>query len=180
MNTYLSLLRGINVGGKNRLPMKLLATLLEDLEAQQVQTYIQSGNAVLQHSSTDLPALSRRIESAVEEACEFEPRVLTMGKDDLERAITFNPFPKAESEPKTLHVYFLEAVPQTANVDKLEVIKSSSENFVLLKNLFYLHAPEGIGRSKLAAGVEKLLGVAATARNWRTVCKLMDIVPQIS
>ena len=107
MNTYLSLLRGINVGGKNKLPMKVLTAVLESLEAQQVKTYIQSGNVLYQHSAADLPALSRGVEAAVEEICGFKPWVLTMGVGELERAISSNPFPKAESEPNNVVHLFL-------------------------------------------------------------------------
>ena len=91
----------------------------------------------------------------------------------MEQAIESNPFPEAESEPKALHLYFLDAIPEDPDFDTLASIKSNRERFALKDGVFYMHAPEGIGRSKLAANAEKLLGVSATARNWRTVSKIM-------
>jgi uncharacterized protein (DUF1697 family) len=93
----------------------------------------------------------------------------------MEQAMVSNPFPEAESEPKTLHLYFLASTPQNPDLQTLDSIKQANEQFKLIDNVFYLYAPDGIGRSKLAARVEKALGVAATARNWRTVCKIMAI-----
>jgi uncharacterized protein (DUF1697 family) len=81
-------------------------------------------------------------------------------------------------EGKSLHFFFLASTPAKPDLDALAKLKSSSEEFKLGKNVFYLHAPDGIGRSKLAAKVEKALGVPATARNWNTVSKLMVMVHQ--
>jgi uncharacterized protein (DUF1697 family) len=100
--------------------------------------------------------------------------------EEIERAIEFNPFPEAESEPKTLHLNFLASIPKNPDLDALESIKSDRERFALKDRVFYLHAPDGIGRSKLAANTEKLLGVAITGRNWRTVCKVMTMAKQYS
>jgi uncharacterized protein (DUF1697 family) len=97
---------------------------------------------------------------------------------EIDRAVASNPFPEAESEPKTLHVYFLASMPKNLDLGALESIKSDRERFALEDRVFYLYAPEGIGRSKLAANTEKLLGVAITGRNWRTVRKLMAMVEQ--
>ena len=96
----------------------------------------------------------------------------------MERAIRSNPYSEAESEPKTLHLYFLAASPESPDLDALEGIKGDRERFVLGDGVFYLHAPDGIGRSKLAANIEKLLGVPVTARNWRTVRKVMEMAQQ--
>ena len=87
-------------------------------------------------------------------------------------AIESNPFPEAEAEPKTLHLFFLSSAASAADVVSISERKSRSERYQLTDRVFYLHAPDGIGRSKLAANVEKLLGVTVTARNWRTVQKL--------
>jgi uncharacterized protein (DUF1697 family) len=178
MKTYIALFRGINVGGKNRLPMKDLRTLLADLDAQSVQTYIQSGNAVFQHETEDLPQLSSSLAAAIKESHGFEPRVLLLDLDEMEQAIASNPYPEAEAEPKSLHLYFLASVPQHPDLETLEGIKQDDERFKLIDQVFYLHAPAGIGRSKLAARVEQALGVAVTARNWRTVGRIMAMARQ--
>jgi uncharacterized protein (DUF1697 family) len=178
MRTWVALLRGINVGGNNILPMKDLVAALENAGAQDVETYVQSGNAVFSSEETDASLLSDRIKAAIEESHGFEPRVLLLGSEEVERAVRSNPFPEAESEPKTLHVYFLATSPERPELDALEGIKGDRERFVLEDRVFYLHAPDGVGRSKLAANAEKLLSVPTTARNWRTVGKIMAMAKQ--
>jgi uncharacterized protein (DUF1697 family) len=173
MKTYIALFRGINVGGNNILPMNELVTVLERIGAHNVKTYIQSGNAVFQGEETNASLLSNKISAAIKKSHGFEPQVLLLELEQMEKAVESNPFPEAESEPKALHLYFLSAVPENPDFDTLASIKNYSERFALKDGVFYLHAPEGIGRSKLAAKTEKLLGVSATARNWRTVCKIM-------
>jgi uncharacterized protein (DUF1697 family) len=98
--------------------------------------------------------------------------------EEIESAIESNPFPEAESELKTLHVHFLASMPKNPDLGALERIKSDRERFALKDKVFYLHAPDGKGRSKLAANTEKLLGVAITGRNCRTVCKVMTMAKQ--
>jgi uncharacterized protein (DUF1697 family) len=178
LKTYIALFRGINVGGSNVLPMKDLVAQLENLGSQNVKTYIQSGNAVFQNEEEDALLLSNKIRAAIKKSHGFEPHVLLMKPAEIDRAVASNPFPEAESEPKTLHVYFLVSMPKDLDIGALEKIKSDRERFALKEKVFYLHAPEGIGRSKLAANTEKLLGVAITARNWRTVCKIMTMARQ--
>ncbi len=175
MRTYIALFRGINVGGNNRLPMKDLVAALEDLGCQDVATYIQSGNAVLRSEEQDASLLSDGIMATIGERHGFEPRVLVLGSEEMEQVVRSNPFPEAESAPRTLHLYFLVASPERPDLDGLEGLKGERERFVLGDGVFYLHAPDGIGRSRLAANVERLLGVPATARNWRTVRKVMDM-----
>jgi uncharacterized protein (DUF1697 family) len=178
MKTHIALFRGINVGGKNKLPMKDLVATLENLGCQDVATYIQSGNAVFRSEEAAGAPLAETIKAAIGEGHGFEPRVMVLGSEEMERALQSNPFPEAESEPKTLHLYFLAAPPEGPDLDTLEGLKGDRERFVLGDGVFYLHAPDGIGRSKLAASVERFLGVPATARNWRTVCKVMEMALQ--
>ena len=111
MQTYIALFRGINVGGKNTLPMQALVAILEDLGARRVRTYIQSGNAVLETDEQDAALLGSRISVAIEQRRGFEPKVLLLTLEDLERAIRRNPFPEAEAEPKALHAGFLASIP---------------------------------------------------------------------
>ncbi len=175
MKTYIALLRGINVGGNGRLPMKALAALLEDMGAQDIGTYIQSGNAVFQSAETDHARLSRQLAAEIRKRHGFEPHVLILGVDELNQAIAGNPFPEAAADPAALHLGFLDAVPANPDLNKLESLRKPSERFHLDGRVFYLHAPEGVGRSKLAASSEKLLGVPMTDRNWKTVCALRDL-----
>jgi uncharacterized protein (DUF1697 family) len=173
MKTYIALFRGINVGGNNILPMQELTALLENLGAHSVKTYIQSGNAVFRHQAESAAQLSSRISTAIRESHGFAPQVFLLDLVEMEQAMASNPFPEAESEPKTLHLYFLATTPQNPDLQTLDSLKRDNEQFKLIDKVFYLHAPDGIGRSKLAERAEKALGVAATARNWRTVCKVM-------
>jgi uncharacterized protein (DUF1697 family) len=178
LKTYIALFRGINVGGSNVLPMKDLVAQLENLGSQNVKTYIQSGNAVFQNEEEDASLLSNKIRAAIKKSQGFEPHVLLLKPAEIERAIESNPSPEAESEPKSLHIFFLATMPKDLDLGALESIKIDRERLVLKDRVFYLHAPEGIGRSKLAANIEKLLGVAITGRNWRTVRKLMAMAEQ--
>jgi uncharacterized protein (DUF1697 family) len=101
-----------------------------------------------------------------------------MGLDELENAIASNPFPEAEAQLQTLHVNFLASTPKNPDLRALEGIKGDRERFVVKGNVLYLHTPDGIGRSKLAANAEKMLGVAMTGRNWRSVRKIMAMAKQ--
>lgn len=179
MKTYIALFRGINVGGKNALPMKELVAVLEDLGCRNVTTYIQSGNAVFESQEKDASRLAQKIRGEIKKRRGFEPYVLLLEPEDIERAIRENPFPEAETDPQALHVGFLTAAPGNPDLTRLESLKRDSERFHLLANVFYLHAPEGVGRSKLAANAEQLLGVPMTDRNWRTVCRIWEIAKEL-
>lgn len=151
--------------------MKDLVELLEGLGVQQVKTYIQSGNVVLQ-SAKEPSQLSENISQAIQQHFGFTPQVLLLTQTEFEDAIRNNPFPKAEPFPKTLHLGFLAHEPLSPKLNELEQLKTSGEEFLLKGKVFYLHAPEGIGRSKLAEKIEKHMGVPMTMRNWNTVTKL--------
>jgi uncharacterized protein (DUF1697 family) len=105
----------------------------------------------------------------------FKPRVILLTIGQLNAAVEANPYPQAKREPKALHLFFLADDAINVDSDALNVLKKDSEQFALVDRVFYLYAPEGIGRSKLAARVENLLGVPLTARNWRTVGKVLQL-----
>lgn len=177
---WIVLLRGINVAGRNVLPMGELAEILESLGLEEVDTYAQSGNVVFRRGEEglapdDIADLEEEIAEAIEERRGFRPRILVFDVDRLERAVEDNPFPEAEDEPKTLHAFLLANEPEDPDLESLEEIRAPSERFRLAADVLYLHAPDGIGRSKLVANVEKHLGVAATARNWRTIRRLREM-----
>ena len=178
MATWIGLLRGINVGGNNILPMAKLRNDLESLGLKNVRTYIQSGNVVFDSTARTASSLSKRIARLIEERHGFHPHVLLLNQEDLQAAIESNPFPEAVSDPKTLHFTFLAEPAIDPNTKALDDAKSSTENYKLTDRVFYLHAPDGIGRSKLAANAEKHLGVVTTGRNFRTVEKLLSMAAQ--
>jgi uncharacterized protein (DUF1697 family) len=175
MNTFIALLRGINVGGNNILPMRELVAVLKGLGLSQVKTYIQSGNVVFQSKNKNLKELSQVISAAIGKSHGFAPHVLLLDLPMFQEAIAANPFPEAERDPKTLHLFFLEEIPQNLDLESLERLKAEKERYKLINNVLYLHAPDGIGRSKLAEKFGQGWGGAITARNWRTVSKLRSM-----
>lgn len=175
MKTYIALFKGINVGGRNVLPMKELKAILEGIGLENVNSYIQSGNVVFQSDEENLARLADSIGVEVEKSHGFKPEVMLLESEEVEQAMAANPFPEAEAEPKSLHLNFLASAPESADLEALESLKKENERFALIDKVFYLHAPDGIGRSKLARNSERLLGVPMTGRNWRTVSKIMSM-----
>lgn len=175
MSTWIALFRGINVGGHNKLPMAALRAELESLGLKDVRTYIQSGNVAFQASGQGDGALEDEIAARIEATHGFRPRVLVLDAQDLRSAMDANPFPEADAEPKTVHLYFLAGRPSDPNLEALEDLRSTSERFELADRVLYLHTPKGYGTSRLASSIERHLGVEATARNWRTVLKLREM-----
>ena len=180
MKTYIVLFRGINVGGNHRLPMKELQAVLAQNGCENVRTYIQSGNVIVNSSTSDACQLEERLSAAVLKSHGFKPRVLVLTRTELERDAAGNPFPGADGNPKSVHLFFLDAVPKKPDFESLTALKTKTEAFALKGRVFYLHTPDGFGTSKLAARAEKLLGVEATARNWRTVTTLLGMVSGLS
>ena len=172
MNTYVVLLRGINVGGKNLVPMAQLKALLEISGFENVTTYIQSGNVVLQSSKS--PAL--KIEKLIQAEFGFCPEVLALSENEFKLSFENNPY--KEFEGKFVHFYYCKNSPKIDQI-KLDKFAATTESYLLVDKVFYLHAPDGIGRSKLVAKIESCLGVAATGRNLNTVSKLRAIVGDV-
>ncbi len=116
-----------------------------------------------------------KFEDAIAQSQGFRPRVLVMERDRLEEAAAANPYPQGAGDPKTLHLYFLADRPSAPRLQNLKKLQNPTEEFTLLGHVFYLYAPYGIGRSRLAGRVEDAMGVACTARNWGTVQKLLEM-----
>ncbi len=173
MQSCVILLRGINVGGKNRLPMAEFRAVLLDLGCESVSTYIQSGNAVCRFQG-NLEELSAQIAAAIKKKFKFEPGVLVI--DGMTFQEIAGGFPFVAEDPKHLHTWFLKQAAADTDMGRLNELASPSEEFELTPRAFYLHAPDGIGRSRLAAAVEKCLGVPCTARNSRSNAKLCELL----
>ncbi len=176
---WIAFFRGINVGGKGKLPMAELKAALEKLGLKDSKTYIQSGNVVFRGPKTQAAKLAHRISSAISKSHGFQPHVILLTHGQLQKALEANPFPIADGEEKTLHLFFLSEPPLHADRDGLNAAKLKSERWKIVDNVFYLHAPDGFGKSKLAARAEKLLGVSATARNWRTITNVMGLANEM-
>jgi uncharacterized protein (DUF1697 family) len=175
MDTWIALLRGVNVGGRNRLPMKELIGRLEARGLHNVKAYIQSGNLVLSCPKARSRGLAEEIGQTIQEGFGFLPGVALLSLASLEAARAANPFPEAEKEGQFLHLFFLSESPKEVKESALERLRSPSERWQLRGSVFYLHTPEGMGQSKLGVRVEKILGVTATARNLRTVDALLEL-----
>jgi uncharacterized protein (DUF1697 family) len=178
MTTWVALFRGINVGGNNILPMAELRQELESLNLKNVRTYIQSGNVIFDSTTRSASSLAKKIAALIKKEHGFQPQVLLLTVEELLAAITLNPFPEAKDEPKTINLFFLASPATNADLEAVDKAKISTERYKLTKHVFYLHAPDGTGRSKLASNVEKYLGVVTTARNYRTVDKIRSMVAE--
>jgi uncharacterized protein (DUF1697 family) len=171
MKTWIALLRGINVGGNNILPMKELVTLMEENGFINVKTYIQSGNVVFQHAHSPKDEISTLIENNYG----FRPRVFVLSAEDLQDAIQQNPFPTDIG--KAVHFNFCDKKPTFVDFELLDGLKSQSEDYKLVDKVFYVFAPEGIGRSKMVAKMMKAFkGISMTGRNFNTITKLASMI----
>lgn len=175
MSVKVALFRGINVGGKNSLPMQDLRDMLGEAGCRDVSTYIQSGNAVFR-SDDAADALSKKLSGLIKQRCGFEPFVLILSGKQLVTIADANPYAKDDIDPKFVHVSFLARKATDPDIDGMRARKSKTEHFTLTDQALYLRAPDGIGRSRFAADAEKLLGVPTTGRNWNTICKLLEMV----
>jgi len=171
MQTWIALLRGINVGGKHIVPMKELIKLMENRGFSNVKTYIQSGNVVFQSDTKPTDEISELIEGRFG----FRPWVFILNASELKTALDNNPYPTDIG--KTVHFFFCDQTPQNVDYELLESFKSPTEEYELVGNVFYLHAPDGIGRSKMAERIGRAFkGVTMTGRNLNTINKLIAIV----
>lgn len=173
MGIEIALLRGINVGGNNILPMADLRELLTGLGAKGVRTYIQSGNAAYQGAVG-----AEAISAAIEAKFGFTPEVITLPFESFEAVRMNNPFPEVEAEPKALHVFFLSS-PSLVEDHVLAADKGPEERFLLTERALYLHTPNLLSGSQLAPRLERRLGVTATGRNWRSVEKIAEMARNI-
>jgi uncharacterized protein (DUF1697 family) len=172
MTNYLVLLRGINVGGNNLLPMKTLVPLLELQHFTHVTSYLQTGNILL--CSEQQP--TEKIASLIEHECGFRVDILSLRAEQFLSAVQHNPY--SARQGNTIHLYFC-ADKAVLNHAKIEQYIAASEQYQLIDKVFYLYAPDGIGRSKLVANIELCLGTKATGRNLNTVNKLVSLLEQM-
>jgi len=176
MQTWVALFRGINVGGNNIIPMKILTQIMTDAGYEAVQSYIQSGNVVFKHRETRSNVLASELSLLIQQHFAFQPKVMLLSATEFNQILAQNPFKHTYSEAKQVHFFFVDEIATCADLAQLQQLKSPSEAYELQAKGLYLFAPEGIGRSKLVAKVDKCLGVSTTARNLNTLLKLKDIL----
>jgi uncharacterized protein (DUF1697 family) len=170
--SWVALLRGINLGARNKISMGDLKALFADLGAEDIETYVQSGN-VLFTSAGERDDLVRAIEQEIQSRLGLAVKVLLRTDAELAKLVADNPFADAEPDAVKLHVTFLAERPDRSRAGALDEEQFAPDRFHVTRDAVYLHCPNGYGRSKLSnAYFEKQLGVAATTRNWRTVTRL--------
>ena len=175
-DTHVILLRGINVGGKNILPMKDLVTIFSGAGCGDVRTYIQSGNVVF----TAKPTLARRlpglITKAISDGFDLDIPIVMRSAAELERTASNNPYLKDGVDTKPLSVAFLTDRPTKAAIASLDPGHSPPDEFDVRGREIYLLYPNGVGRSRLTNQYfDSRLKMTSTVRNWRTVLKLVEM-----
>lgn len=171
-----ALLRGINLAGRNRLPMEDLARMFETVGCSQVQTYIQSGNVVFSAAPRLLIQLPELISDAIHDQFGYTVPVVTRTAEEVSEIVGANPFLDRGAEPKTLHVAFLADLPKPESVGQLDPDRSIPDEFIVRGREIFLHLPNGVARTKLTnAYFDKKLSTTSTLRNWKTTLKLADL-----
>jgi len=175
--------RGINVGGRNRVAMADLRTVVASLAHTNVATFIQSGNVLFISTETDTTVIAAALERAIAESLSVRPKVVVLSRDELSQVVADNPYPD-EANPKCLHAAF---TSEQIGPDQLAAIaaaqqratdKGSRDEATVVGRTLFLHTPDGLGRSELAAQLARAAGPlaatgSATMRNWATVTKLL-------
>ena len=175
--TNLALLRGINVGGKNKLAMKELARIFSAAGCRDVRTYIQSGNVLFEAEPELAAQVPGRVTAGIAESFGYKTPVVLRTAEQLAKVVAENPFLAAGADPQTLHVLFLADVPSPGRIDLLDPDRSPPDSFVVRGPEVFLHTPGGLGRSKLTnAYFDSRLDTTSTGRNWQTVTKLLALM----
>ena len=192
MATHVALLRGINVGGRNKVPMAELRQVVTSLGHTGVTTYIQTGNVLFTSTSTSTTELASALESAIADAFGIWASVVVLTRDELAQVLQDNPYP-GEPNPKMVHVVFLSAEPPKELLDRIAAAESAAaakggrDTVTAIGHALFLHTPDGYGNSELAQSLFRIISapakqkkadslagsLAATARNWATANKLL-------
>ena len=173
---YVAFLRGVNVGGKHRLPMKDLAEIFVQAGCGGVRTYIQSGNVVFDASAPAAKRLPGAITAAIAARFGFDSPVIVRSAEELLSVVRHNPFVRAGCDPTSLHVVFLADVPAKGAVATLDPDRSPPDEFVVRGREIYLCLPGGTARSKLTNQYfDSKLRTVSSVRNWKTVLALLEM-----
>jgi uncharacterized protein (DUF1697 family) len=174
--SLVALLRGVNVGGKRSLPMAALREVCEEIGWTGVRTWIQSGNVVFRAPSAPTATLEQALQDALMARCSLDVPVVVRTAEELAQAVANNPF-LPETDPELLHVGFLQGWPTAAAVASLDPERSPPDEFAVVGRELYLKLPNGMARTKLtSAWLDRRLGTVVTARNWRSVLALAELV----
>ena len=177
LSTHVALLRGINVGGKNMLPMKNLAEMFREAGCTDVRTYIQSGNVVFDALPALVKTIPAHITIRIEELFGLRIPVILRTAGEMATTSRNNPFMKTGTDEKLLYVFFLAHLPAPENVSKLDPGRSVPDSFSVHDREIYVNLPNGAARTKLTnAWFDTKLATTSTARNWRTVLTLTQMM----
>ncbi len=189
MATHVALLRGINVGGRNKVPMAALREVVTSLGHTGVTTYIQSGNVLFTAPGTSTRELAASLESAIGAAFGIWASVVVLTRDDLAKVLSDNPY-SDEANPKLVHVVFLNSAPSQDLLDRITAAENAAaakggrDTFTAIGPALFVHTPDGFGTSELAQSLFRVISapatqkkeaIAATARNWATATKLLAL-----
>jgi uncharacterized protein (DUF1697 family) len=186
MPTHVALLRGINVGGRNKVAMADLRDIVSSLGHADVATYIQSGNVVFTSPGTDTDKLADALEEQISQRLGLRPSVMVLTSDELNQMVTDNPYPE-EPNPKFVHAIVrrgtmsADGIAAVAAAEKRASGKGGHDEATVIGRALYLHTPDGFGRSELAIQLTKPTAArsadpAGTARNWSTMLKLQALL----
>ncbi|GAA3617050.1 DUF1697 domain-containing protein [Flavivirga amylovorans] len=179
MQTYIALLRGINVSGQKKIPMAELRELLTNSGLKNVQTYIQSGNVIFKSSEQDIQKLELRIHEAIKAYFGFEVPILIKTPKSLQKVFDDCPF----SEEKKTNSYFtlLYTIPDKDLVNEAAKLSYPNEEFVITKDCIYFYCSTGYGKAKYSNNFfERKLKTTSTARNYKTMVKLLELSSNVS
>jgi uncharacterized protein (DUF1697 family) len=181
MPVVICLLRGVNVGGHNKVKMDALRSVCESLELQNPRTYVQSGNIVFKTKEKDLTRLAERIGNEIHRKFKFRPEVILRTASDLRSVIARNPFSnRRDIEPGKLLVSFLAADPGAEARQQLLNIKADPEEIHIDARELYIYFPNGQGKTKLSFSlIDRTLKIPGTGRNWNTVTKLLETAEKL-
>ena len=176
-STYLALLRGVNVGGKNRVSMKELAELFREAGCGEVRTFIQSGNVVFVADDSTFASLDDLLPARIKERFGLDVPVVLRSTQELANIVENNPFLLAGESEGMQYVAFLREIPPPERLASLDPDRSPPDRFAVVGSEIYMHMPSGVGSSKLTnAYFDSKLKTISTGRNWRTVCSLLEIM----
>jgi uncharacterized protein (DUF1697 family) len=181
MAVIVSILRGVNVGGHNKIKMEALRAHCESLGLRDPQTYVQSGNVVFRTKERNLAALAMRMENTIEQSFGFRTPVILRTTSELRDVIARNPFGKRRGiDPSKLLVTFLASEPSAEAREQVLKIKTEPEELHIDGREVYMYFPNGLARPKLSwVTVEKKLKTSGTGRNWNTVTKLLEMAERL-
>ena len=181
MAVLVLMLRGVNLGSHNRVKMEDLRKLCESLRLRDVETYVQSGNVVFRTDEQDSRKLARRIEDGVQRTFGFRAECIVRTPGELRKVVSGSPFAgRAGLEPGRLLVVFLADEPSREGRAAVEELRPDPEELHLAGREIYIYFRDGIGRSKLSwVKIEKMLKTPATARNWTSVTKILEMAERL-